>query len=150
MKTLQKICALVGACGLVLLVSFTNRENASSVTLDETPLAEAMETIEDEMRVLRKSLKDPAQNSASLTSIVAMQGAVAKAKILSPQMAGTQPAEKREAFVIDYRRTMIGMARQLLDLEELVLDGKNEEAGTLFKEIRRLEDSGHERFTEDG
>ena len=109
-----------------------------------------MEVMEDELRVLRKSLKDQTKQATSLKSIVAMQDAVSKAKVQTPPMAESQPAEKRADFVKEYRRMLIRMGKQLLDLEELVLDGKTEEAGVLFKEIRNMEDSGHERFTDDG
>ncbi len=118
-------------------------------TPDETPLGEAMEEIETHIRTLRKSLKDPAQNEASLTAIVGLQHAVAKAKVEAPHMAEPMEGKAKVDFVLAYRKAMIAFDRDLLTLEENVIDGDLETAMATYKGIRAREDKGHERFTAD-
>lgn len=150
---MKKNLSLLSAAVLLLAGGlYAGRAAAEyAVTADEdTKLAESMEHMEDALRVLRKSLRSEDQTPTSLEQILVLQQAVSAAKVESPLMAESQPAEKRPAFVLSFRKEMIGMSRMLLDLEELVLDEKLEEAGELLKKIRKLEDGGHERFTEDG
>jgi hypothetical protein len=155
---LLSVAALLLACGLgaknVLAGSSVAQETQDVGVQDahdaETQLAGAMEELEDALRSLRKSLRDEAQSPASLESVLIIQNAVSRAKVEEPVMAATLPAEERPAFVLAFRKELIGMSRLLLDLEELILDNKLEEAGELLKKIRDLEDNGHERFTEDG
>lgn len=134
------------------LAAFTSLQltaPADGAGLDETPLGEAMEEVETHIRTLRKSLKDPAQNATSLTAIVGLQHAVAKAKVESPHMAESMEGKPKEEFVTAYRKAMIAFGRDLLTLEENVVDGDLETAMVTYKGIRAREDKGHERFTED-
>jgi soluble cytochrome b562 len=149
----KKSFALPGAMILLLAGGlYASRATATSVTAadEETQLATSMEEMEDAIRSLRKSLRSAEQSSTSLSNLLVLQKAVTTAKIQTPAMTESLPAEERPAFVLGFRKEMINMSRMLLDLEEFVLDGKLEEAGELFKKIRRLEDGGHERYTEDG
>lgn len=154
MRTLTAFCALLTPAVLggraAIARSAVAEQEPVAQEEDHGPIAEAMETMEDELRVLRKSLRDPAQNESSLKSIVAFQVAVGSAKVAAPPMVAKQPAEKRAELTNAYRKMMIDLSHKLLTLEELVLDGKLEEAQTLFKEIRGMEEDGHERFTSDG
>jgi len=150
MKTRTWLTTTALCAAAALAAPIVSSGEAKTAPTDETELGSAMETMEDALRSLRKSLRSAEQNPASLATLVELQAAVHAAKVETPAMAGKMPAEQRPAFVRDYRKEMVGMARMLLDLELLVLEGKQEEAGDLLKKIRRLEDSGHERFTEDG
>jgi len=140
---------LLGVLALLAL-SLRSPEAGSAATVDEGPLAEAMEAIEDELRALREGMKKGAEGTPDcLRAVAALQVAAGEAKVAVPPMAEEKEGAERADFLREFRRSLIGMQRKLLDLEERLLDGKLEEAQALYKEVRRMEDSGHERFAGD-
>jgi soluble cytochrome b562 len=134
---------------LALAVLWFLPASGGANTPDEGPLAEAMEEMDAHMRTLRKTLKDPARGADSLAAIVGLQGAVNAAKVEVPPMARGLEGEAREAFVRDYRKAMIDLGEDLLALERHVVDGDLEKAMEAYKAVRKHEDPGHERFTEE-
>ena len=117
----------------------------------ETELAKRMEIVKDALRSLRRSLRDPAENDASLATIAACQEAVVFCKSQVPAMTARVPEEKRGEFVRDFRLEMIHLMRGFLALEEAIVAGKDAAAvQEAFDAVRALEDPAHERFTEDG
>ncbi|MDP6539079.1 MAG: hypothetical protein QF903_02790 [Planctomycetota bacterium] len=115
-----------------------------------TPLAAQMEDLEAHLAKLRRTLRDETKREESLGHISAIQSAVVASKAERPVMTDGQPEAEQAAFVTAYRREMVGMLKELCELEVAVLDGNTDLARTLFKAIKKLEDGGHERFTEDG
>lgn len=146
---MRRLLSLTLFLALAAFASLQLTAPAESAVLDDTPLGEAMEEIETHMRTLRKSLKDPAQGATSLTAVVGLQHAVAKAKVEAPPMSETMEGAAKQEFVSAYRKAMIAFDRDLLTLEENLVDGDMEAAMTTYKAIRKREDSGHERFTAD-
>lgn len=118
---------------------------------DETPLAQAMHKVEDALKDLRRSVRDPEKQAETLASLVVCQEASLFCKSQPPAMLQSIPAEKQAEFLKAYRLEMIAFERALLDLEAAVLEGKDVEAlKEMFTNLKRLEDPAHERFTEDG
>jgi len=113
-------------------------------------LGRHMLVIEEELGRLRRALRDERERPQALLHIVAIERAALAAKDEAPLMAATRPEAARAAFVAAYRKEMIVLLSRLLALETAVLDGDGEAAKLLFEEIREMEDSGHERFTEEG
>lgn len=116
----------------------------------ESPLHQAMERIERGLKKLRREVKDPAKNATSLETLLDMQDAAGKTKVMIPPITEKQPEAERDAFVKDYRKRMIAVQKDLLDLEIAILDGDTAKAQELVKKVSDAEDSGHEKFTEDG
>ena len=116
----------------------------------ETPLKAAMEAIEENLGRLRRALRDDAQPAEALAAVAAMEEATLRAKVLVPPLADKAPEAERAALVRDYRKLMVELMASQLDLEAELLDGDLEGARERFKEVRAFEDTGHERFTEDG
>ena len=112
-------------------------------------LEEHMESIEDAVKRLRRSLRDDANRADSLELVAALQRASVTAKSEAPPMAASVPDGERDAFLTAYRRTMVDFLRVQLDLEAALLDGDAEAATEAFERVRDMEDSGHERFTEE-
>ena len=122
---------------------------AGGAPLDESPLGDAMAELDDHLRTLRRTLKDPEARAKSLEAIVGLQGAVLRAKVEVPPMANGLEGEARATFVRDYRKAMIALQQDVHLLEGHVLDGNDDEALATFKLVRKHEDPGHDRFTEE-
>lgn len=110
---------------------------------------EAMEQLEDNLRVLRKSMKDEAMVETSLEAVLGMQEAVAQCKHAVPPMAEALEGAPRKEFMKAFRLQFIGLDRDLLTLEEQLLKSEFAKAKETYKLVRKHEDEGHERFTED-
>lgn len=113
---------------------------------EESEMHEQMEVIEDQVRLLRRSLRKPEQNAASLASLHTAQQAAMVCKALAPHR--TESESDKEAFVAAYRADMCTMIQQLLECEKAVLAGDNEKAQALFKDAKRSEKAGHEKYQE--
>lgn len=116
----------------------------------ETELARQMEIVEDGLRSLRRSVRDPAKKADSLAAVIACERAIVAAKSEVPSMAARVPEAEREAFVTAFRLEMLGLLENFLVLEKALLEGRNDELRDLYKVLKGLEDPAHERFTEDG
>ena len=136
-------------CGLVL-TAFV-RPAPQDDDHDETPMAEAMHEVEDALKSLRRSVRDPEALEDSLASVIVAQRASIECKVLVPAMTEKLPEAERAAFVKAYRIEMIAFERALLDLEQALLEGKDVETlREMYKGLKEMEDPAHERFTEDG
>jgi hypothetical protein len=113
------------------------------------PLEERMHAMEDAIRALRRSLRDPAKSADSLASLGKLQTDLIAAKSETPRMAAKVPDAERAKFVADYRREMLRMLELSIAVEKAVLDEKQEAALAAFEELRGLEDPAHARFTEE-
>ena len=144
MKPFQPFLAAAFATALVL--PFT----ASGSDEGESPLHQEMERIERGLKKIRRDAKDATKNATTLEAVLDMQDAVAKSKLMTPPITEKKPEADRAAFGRDYRKQMIAVAKDLLDLELALLDGDQAKAQELVKKVSDAEDSGHEKFTEDG
>lgn len=118
---------------------------------DETPLAQHMHVVEDGLRALRRSLRDPATYPEALATVVECQAAALASKGEIPAMAARVPEGERDAFVKGYRKEMIAVIEGFLKLERGLLEGQDPDAlKEIYGAIKGLEDPGHERYTEDG
>ena len=114
------------------------------------PLEERMLVLKRGMRALRRGLKDPEKDAASLEIVTEMAAAVGQSKILPPPMIEAIPEERRDDFLLEYRKSMVSMQMELLKLEMGLLEGDREAAKSSYESLKEMEDAGHERFTEDG
>ena len=114
----------------------------------ETPLEEHMESIEDAVKRLRRSLRDPANLAGSLELVARMQADTLVCKGLEPRLSAGLPADERAASATAYRRLMVDFLSAQLELEAALLDGDAEATSAAFQRVRDFEEPGHERFTE--
>ena len=71
------------------------------------------------------------------------------AKAETPPKAATVPEAERAAFVTAFRTTLLDVLRISCDVEQALLEGRLDDARTVFGEkLRPMEDAGHERFTD--
>lgn len=146
MKLIPPIVAFATCAALVFSYDAVGSDEGEQ----ESPLHQAMERIERGLKKIRREVKDAKSFDASLEAVVDMQNAAGETKLMTPPITEKQPEAERAAFVKDYRKRMIAVQKDLLDLEIALLDGDAAKAQELVKKVSDAEDSGHEKFTEDG
>lgn len=147
MKLRSPIC--IATFLLLGLVGPGISRNTPQQASDKGELHEHMEVIDEALGKLRRSLRDPARCDESLDHIVLMQEKSLACKGLLPRLITELPVEERAAMERDYRRVMVDFLIAQLELEAALLDGDPDAAKTAFKQVRSMEESGHERFTEE-
>ena len=135
---------------LLTLVSTAVVLGAGPQDEEHSEMKEHMELIEGAVKSLRRSLRDPANLEQSLALLTEIQAATIASKALPPRMTESVPEGERAAFVAAYRGMMLDFLEHQIDLERALLTGDEEAVKAAFKEVRDMEDTGHERFTEDG
>ncbi len=147
MMTLKKNVAWVLVLvGLVVASPVTVRSAAAA---EDTELAKQMEVMQDAQKELRKSVKSAEGNATSLEALTKYQQATIAAKALVPAKAAKMPEGEKAKFVAAYRKEMTALLSHLVQIEVAVLDGDNAKAEELFKGLKKIEDDGHEKFSEE-
>ena len=143
---------LIGAASL-FAVAAVFAQPLSSPTDDEggehSEMHERMEAIEDHLRFLRRSLRKPEQDAESLEKIVATQMELLICKGLDPERAAAIPEADRAEFLRGYKKEMIVALQGMLKLEQAILDGDHEAAKEIFKDVKRVEKSGHAAYRDE-
>ena len=119
-------------------------------TEEDTPLLKDMEVIQDQLKFLRRNLKKPEENPASLAALQEMQRAAVACKAMDFPMAEAAEGEAREKLLTGYKLEMIALIESMLQMERALLAGDNDTARELYKTIKAFEESGHEKFTDEG
>lgn len=120
------------------------------VEIEETELDKDMLEVKAKVRSLRRSLRDPAQNEASLADLQILETRVLTAKARIPRNTKDLPEAERAAYVLAYRADMITFLSTALAVESSLLAGDQEAAQEHFKSFRAQEDPAHEKFTDEG
>ena len=123
-------------------------EDKSKVVDLDTELAKQMETIEDSIKKLRRTLRKAESNPESLKLIEAMEKAAAKSKDLIPAKAEKVPEADRAKFVEAYKKDMDAFIKSVGEMKAAVKDGKNDTALEVYKTLKTQEEKGHEKYTD--
>jgi len=113
---------------------------------DRSPLWREMETIEDELRQVRRSLRDPERREEVLERLDSIQLAVVRSKAMEPKLAASVEPEKREAMRLAYRRMMSKLLIAFAQAEVAVIDEDVEAAYGAIREALALRMTGHGDF----
>jgi soluble cytochrome b562 len=146
MPAMKKFACLVLMSGVLAVVPSTTRY---AFAAEDTELAKQMEVMDDDLKKLRKSVKEATQNKETLETITKLQAATVASKGLTPAKAAQVPEADRAKFVTGYRKDMITLLKHLGDIEIAVLDGDNAKAEELFKGMKKMEDDGHEKYSDE-
>ena len=146
MTNLKRNVAWVLLAGLVVASPLAVRP---ALAADDTELAKQMEVMQDAQKELRKSVKSADGNATSLEALTKYQQATIAAKALVPAKAAKMPEAEKAKFVAAYRKDMAALLVHLTQIETAVLDGDNAKAEELFKGLKKIEDDGHEKFSEE-
>ena len=114
---------------------------------DEASVLESrMHAMEEQLKALRRLLRDPAKVGEALAALARLQTDAVAAKSEPPRVLPKVPEAERAQFLADYRREMVRFLALTLDVERALLDGKQEAALAAFEELRGMEDPAHARF----
>lgn len=123
---------------------------------DESPLSEAMSSLNSSLRSFRKAVKGESPNKElALTELLKMQAAAHSAKTETPESAkpkGKPPtlsAEEARGLAREYRKTLINCEKALLDLELLIIDEKYAQVDVALRGVLAMKKAGHDKFIED-
>jgi hypothetical protein len=105
-----------------------------------------MQAMDKAMRALTAQIKDPAQNAASLAAVEQLQVATVSAKDAMPPLVAALPEAERAARLVEYKKEIVKLLRQELDLEEQLLDGNNTKAAETLAAIQATQQEGHRGF----
>lgn len=113
---------------------------------EDTPLARAMEDLNSGFKRLRRTVRR-GQVEESLRLLQLMEQAAVTAKGELPPLVARLPEGERAAAGVAYRKQMCDLLRAFLDLEEAVLERRDDDVKALVDRIAALRDAGHERFS---
>ena len=147
LKKTKTLCLLL-VCSLLAALPATGVFTAEAVA-DDTELATQMEEMQAQLKKLRKTVKDPAQNKESLEILAKFQQATLASKSQTPAKAKNVPEAERAKFLAGYRKEMAMLLQHLLQIEVAIVDGDNAKAEELFKGLKQIEDDGHEKYSEE-
>ena len=114
----------------------------------DTELAKQMEVMDSGMKKLRRSLRKPESNKESLETIEKVHAAAVKAKDMTPAMASKIDAAKRAEWVAAYKKDMEATIKTIEEMRDAVKNNKNDDAVKIHATIKKQEDKGHEKYTE--
>ena len=149
-RTTSLLTLSLAALFLALPSAPVEAARQDEATEDDSPLLKDMEVIQDQLKFLRRNLKKPEENPASLAALQEMQRAAVACKAMDFPMAEAAEGEAREKLLTGYKLEMIALIESMLQMERALLAGDNDTARELYKTIKAFEESGHEKFTDEG
>ena len=145
MTQLKSVLFILVSAALLVIAPGNSR---FALAAEDTELAKHMEEIQDNLKKLRKTVKDPAQNKESLEALTKIQAATVASKALPPKKAESKPEAERAKYIAAYRKDMVALLNHLGKIEVALLDNDNAKAEELFKGLKKVEDDGHEKFSD--
>ena len=142
----KSICFILMTAALLVIAPVNSRFAEAA---EDTELAKQMEVIQDNLKKLRKSVKSAAENAQSLESLDKMQQATVASKAMTPAKAKSVPEAERAKFLAGYRKDMAALLEHLCKIEMALLDNDNAKAEELFKGLKKVEDDGHEKYSDE-
>ncbi|HWE93053.1 MAG TPA: cytochrome b562 [Tepidisphaeraceae bacterium] len=126
-----------------------NRAARAEEKKQKTELHKQMESIDEGMKKLRRSLRKKEANAESLETIARIEDAAIACKKMSPSKTATLPESQRQEFVDKYRHDMANVIATFYQMEVAVLEGNNDKALEIHKSLKGLEEDGHDKFMQD-
>lgn len=109
-------------------------------------LHQSMEQLGRAMEQVEKTIGDATKSEETLVGLGRMIQCAGGSVAGMPKSAEQQPEDTRAAFKNAFRREILLLTRQLVDIELLVLDGKHSEAAEMFKKVATARDAAHDKF----
>jgi len=125
-----------------------DHKHASDDGEEESLLVQAMDVLHSNERLMKKALKGDGDVAGALIAVVGMQEGAGLAKKQAPPLVEGLELGQRAAFLKGFRLEIIGLQRDLLALEEALLNGDLKEAKAQFAKVREREKAGHDRYSE--
>jgi soluble cytochrome b562 len=113
---------------------------------DETELTKVMEDLSKALKAIKKNVKDPSKNAESLKQVEIAEKAAIASKDLPPAMLAKTPEAKKAEVIAGYKKAMDACIAEIAKLKQQLKDGKNEDAAETLKNLKTMEDDGHEKY----
>jgi len=125
------------------------RVRASATPSANDAIEQAMGQLQRSMKTLGKGITEETRGAA-LEELAKIESALIAAKGEVPDTAAEVDEKKRDAFVAEYRTTLLEVLKYTCDAEIAVVNGKYKEAeGILRGKMGGLKSSGHDKFKGD-
>ncbi|HWE01581.1 MAG TPA: cytochrome b562 [Tepidisphaeraceae bacterium] len=139
------VAALLAAPASLL---FSNSARADEEKKQKSELHKKMEVIDEGMKKLKRTLKKPDQNEASLKIVSNIIELAQACKELTPSQASKLPEADRKKFIDEYQASMTKLIETMGDMKKAVEAGDNKKAMQLHKSLKDQEEDGHDKFME--
>ena len=137
----MKQSCLSFACGLLVAGSLS----LTPVLADDTPLAKEMDELSGSLKGLRKA--KTVEDKVKL--VQAAQEATLKSIAYKPVVFAEITDEKKKALAwADYKRLIGVTYTKLSELEQAYLEGNDERASELRRELKQVKKEAHKKYTE--
>lgn len=137
--------ALVVGSVEVIRASIVDKTHATV----ESKLDEIMEQLNGTARKLEKTIGAAEGAKEAAAALAKMQGLAIEAKGLEPRSAADVAADKKDAFLADFKKQLNKLITKLIEIENLVLDGKPKDAEAAFKTLKPFTKESHGKFKKD-
>jgi hypothetical protein len=97
-------------------------------------------------RTLGSQIADKTKNDSSLALVAEMEQSSVSAKDAVPPLVAALPDAERGARLVAYKKEMVKLIRQELDLEDQLLDGDNAKAAESVAALNATMQEGHMGF----
>jgi soluble cytochrome b562 len=154
-ETIQKKRNLMGVLLLAALIAAPigianfGTAHAADDDEEELPLEEVMATVSSRHKRMRRSITDASKRETNITYVVEMQAAAAQAKLYKPAMIKSVPESQQAKFLAAYSKSMNLLIRELLVLEEALIDGKMDAAKASYDKLSGMKKTAHDKFIEE-
>ncbi len=105
-----------------------------------------MSKMKDGLKALSKDLADPKKTAACLDTVMSMEDAMQMCKLNEPPTAAKLEKEEKAKNIAEYKKALIGVQRDLLDLETAILDNDMKKAQELADKVASDKGPAHEKF----
>lgn len=143
--TQRSLIALAVAGLLTLSAAFVSPERSVRVD-DDTKLALYMKDINKGLRGLRSTLREPERNAESIAAVRELQILITKSRAEDPARTAELPEDQRAAYALEYQKMMLDFGMKVMELESALLEGDNEAAQAVWKDVNGMKSPAHEKF----
>ena len=122
-------------------------EEAPAAAADEAnSLHDSMETMQRNLKALRKLMRDPAKKDEALAAVREMEGAVLLGLAHVPKPLKELEGSALLAHDVDYKRRMATVYTTLLDMELALDKGDADALKTLYRALGGQKKEGHQIY----
>lgn len=116
---------------------------------DDSQLEQQMKILARGMRQLTQQVANPTQSQSSISLLESLKKATVDSKAYEPRKTREISAEKKAAFLADYRTDLDELKDSLNQIEDAVKAGKFDQASSLISTVNAIKKDGHGKFKQD-
>ena len=114
----------------------------------KSELHKKMETIDDAMKKLKRTLRKSDQNEVSLKVITDIIALATECREMTPSHAAKLSGDEQKKFVEAYRAQMSKLIETMGEMKKAVAAGDNDKAKEIRTSLKDMQEDGHDKFME--